>query len=414
MEIVIVKKSLKYFGCLMVLPACASAQSNVTLYGLIDSGINYTNNVQTARTAAGPQGAHQFAMIEGGSAGLQGSRWGLRGTEDLGGGLKALFVLENGFYSNNGTLNQGGAEFGRQAYVGMSHATFGTVTLGRQYDPVVDFYGPFLAAPQWGGYMASHPSDLDNALNSRRINNSIKYRSATYRGLTLEAMMNLGGTAGSFSSNWIWGAGAGYVAGPFSIGAGYLNIRNPNTSFFGANPNAGPATSNNLGSFGSATSAESNPVFAGYASAKRLEIAGVGAGVNIGAANVNLAYSNTRFEDLGSNSGPNTLGYRGTAAFNNFETNAKYQFTPALLAGIAYDYTRNGGAGGKGGANYHLFSAGIDYFLSKRTDVYTVAVYEKASGTDSLGQNAVAQVTGLTPSATDKQVSLRIGMRHKF
>ncbi|SAK49022.1 porin [Caballeronia pedi] len=407
------KKSMLRLAVLTALPTAAIAQSNVTLYGIIDSGLNYTNNVQSARTPSGLVGGRQFAMIEGGSAGLQGSRWGLRGAEDLGGGLKALFVLESGFYSNNGALNQGGAEFGRQAYVGMTHSV-GTVTIGRQYDPVVDFFGPFLAAPQWGGYMASHPSDLDNALNSRRINNSIKFRSANYHGLTVEAMMNLGGTAGSFSNNWIWGAGAGYTAGPFSVGAGYLNIRNPNTSFFGANPNAGPTTTNNLGSFGSATAPESNPVFAGYASAHKLEIAGVAAGLAFGAANVNIAYSNTRFEDMGSASGPNTLGYRGTAAFNNVEVNGKYQFSPALVGGLAYDYTRNGGAGGRGGTNYNLFSAGLDYFLSKRTDVYTVAVFEKASGTDSLGQNAVAQITGLTPSTTSKQASLRVGMRHKF
>ncbi|TDY23436.1 putative porin [Paraburkholderia sp. BL6665CI2N2] len=407
------KKPFLSLVVLIGMPGVVHAQSNVTLYGIIDSGLNYTNNVQTARTATGLTGGRQIAMIEGGSAGLQGSRWGLKGTEDLGGGVKALFLLESGFYSNNGVLNQGGAMFGRQAYVGLSNA-IGTVTLGRQYDPVVDMYGPFLAAPQWGGYMTSHPGDLDNALNSRRINNSIKFRSANYHGLTVEAMMNLGGTAGSFSNNWIWGAGAGYSNGLFSIGAGYLNIRNPNTSFFGANPNAGPATSNNLGSFGSATSPQSNPVFAGYASANRLEIAGVGAGVTLGSLNVNLAYSNTRFENLGSSSGPNTLHYKGAAAFNNAEINAKYQITPSLLAGVAFDYTRNGGAGGKGGANYNLFSAGLDYFLSKRTDVYTVAVYEKASGTDSLGQGAVAQITGLTPSTTDKQVSWRVGIRHKF
>ena len=402
--------------CLVVLnamPCIAIAQSSATLYGLVDSGINYTNNIQTARTAAGPVGGRQIAMIEGGSAGLQGSRWGLKGREDLGRSLAALFVLESGFYSNNGGLNQGGAMFGRQAYVGLSHPA-GTVTLGRQYDPVVDFFGPFLAAPQWGGYMTSHPGDLDNALNSRRINNSIKFRSASYRGLTVEALMNLGGTAGSFSNNWIWGAGASYAAGPLSIGMGYLNVRDPNTSFFGANPNAGPATSNNLGNAGSASTPESNPVFAGYASARRIEIAGVGAGVTLAALSIGLAYSNTRFEGLGSAAGPNTLRYSGTAAFNNVEINAKYQFAPSLQAGIAYDYTRNGGAGGKGGANYNLFSAGIDYFLSKRTDVYTVAVFEKASGTDSLGGPAVAQITGLTPSATDKQVSLRVGMRHRF
>jgi predicted porin len=136
--------------------------------------------------------------------------------------------------------------------------------------------------------------------------------------------------------------------------------------------------------------------------------------VTFGSLNVNLAYSNTRFEEMGSASGPNTLHYQGTAAFNNVEINAKYQLTPSLLAGLAYDYTRNGGAGGRDGANYNLFSAGLDYFLSARTDVYTLAVYEKASGTDSTGQSAVAQITGLTPSTTDKQVSLRVGIRHKF
>jgi predicted porin len=408
------KASLIKLGLLLSIPSTAFAQSNVTLYGIIDSGLNYTNNVQTGKTSAGPSGGHQIAMIEGGSAGLEGSRWGLRGREDLGGGMKAIFVLENGFYSNNGALNQGGAMFGRLAYVGLSSASAGTVTLGRQYDPVVDFFSPFLAASQWGGYMTAHPSDLDNAKNTRRINNSIKYRSASFNGLSFEGIMTLGGTPGSFSNNWIWGGGLGYTHGIFSIGAGYLNIRNPNTSLFGANPNAGPATTNNLGSFGSATAPESNPVFAGYASAGRMEIASVGSGINAGAFSVNLAYSNTRFINMGSSSGPNTLHYTGVASFNNAEVNARYQLTPSLSAGAAYNYTRNGGAGGKEGANYNLFSAGLDYLLSKRTDIYTLAVYEKASGTDSLGQPAVAQITGLTPSSTDKQVSVRVGIRHKF
>ncbi|WAL85195.1 porin [Pandoraea sp. XJJ-1] len=389
------------------------AKSQVTLYGIIDSGVNYTTNVQTAVSRTGPSGARQLAVIEGGSAGIQGSRWGMRGTEDLGGGNQAIFLLESGFYSNNGVQNQGGALFGRQAWVGLrGHA--GTITLGRQYDPVVDMFGPFLAAPQWGGYMTSHPSDLDNALNSRRINNSIKYRSPTWSGLTVEAMSSLGGTPGSFSTNWIWGGGLHYANGPLSFGAGYLNVHNPNVSFFGANPGSGGTSANNLGSFGSTTSAQSNPVFSGYASANRLEIVGLAAGVALGELNVNLAYSNTRFLDLGSASGPNPLNYRGTVAFNTLELNAKYRVTPALLAGASYSYTRNGGAGGRGGANYHLFGAGLDYFLSKRTDVYTIVAYEKASGTDSVGQDAVAQITGLTPSSTNQQASWRVGVRHKF
>ncbi|WP_172163420.1 porin [Paraburkholderia elongata] len=67
------------------------------------------------------------------SGNIQGGRWALRGTEDVGDGLKTLLVLENGFNVANRKLGQGSDEFGRQAYVGLSLATLGTVTLGRQY-----------------------------------------------------------------------------------------------------------------------------------------------------------------------------------------------------------------------------------------------------------------------------------------
>src|SRR5580658_8842220 len=102
------------------------AQSSVTLYGVIDEGINYTSNVG---------GNREFEMVSGYA---QGSRWGLKGSEDLGGGLKAVFQLENGFNANSGTLAEGGRLFGRQAYVGLSDDKYGTITIGLQYDSVVD------------------------------------------------------------------------------------------------------------------------------------------------------------------------------------------------------------------------------------------------------------------------------------
>ncbi|SAK82848.1 porin [Caballeronia calidae] len=400
-------------AALLVPCLAAHAQSNVTLYGIVDIGINYLNNAQTGRTASGFKGGHQWAVMDGGTGGLQGSRWGLKGTEDLGGGYKAIFLLENGFNANNGTLGQGGAEFGRQSWVGVA-SDYGKVTAGRQYDEVVDFYAPLLAAPQWGGYMAEHPGDLDNASNTRRINNSIKYTSPTMGGFTFAGLYSFGGVAGSFGTNSIWSVGAGYANGPLSIGAGYLNARNPNTSFYGSNPNGGPATTNNLGSAGSATSPQSNPVYAGFASAKSLQIAAIAAAYAIGPATFGVAYSNTRYQDLGSSSGPNPFGYTGTAYFHNAEVNAKWQLTPALLFGAAFDYTKGRGAAGHDGAKYELASLGADYFLSKRTDVYTVAVYEHASGTDSLNQPAVAMITGMTPSTTSNQVAVRVGIRHKF
>src|SRR5690348_3984282 len=104
------------FGwALLSLAACASsashAQSAVTLYGVIDTGVEYVTNV-------GPQKSSVVRMPTL-TASLP-SLWGLRGKEDLGGGLSAVFVLESGFAPAQGTLNQGGRLFGRQAYVGLS------------------------------------------------------------------------------------------------------------------------------------------------------------------------------------------------------------------------------------------------------------------------------------------------------
>ncbi|MEA3130978.1 MAG: hypothetical protein QOF46_2773, partial [Paraburkholderia sp.] len=174
------KKSLLALAALGAFAGVAHAQSSVTLYGIIDEGFNINTN---------SGGKHLYNLSSGV---LQGSRWGLRGTEDLGGGLKAIFVLENGFDVNNGKLGQGGLMFGRQAYVGLS-SQFGTVTLGRQYDSVVDYVGPLEAGDQWGGYIAAHPGDIDNFNNAYRTNNTVKYTSANYGGLTFGGTYSFGG-----------------------------------------------------------------------------------------------------------------------------------------------------------------------------------------------------------------------------
>ncbi|PMY01052.1 porin, partial [Pseudomonas sp. GW460-13] len=77
------------------------------------------------------------------SGGLSGSRWGLRGVEDLGSGLKALFVLESGFGLDDGKSQQGGRLFGRQAYVGLESDQVGRVTFGRQYTSLFDMMANF-------------------------------------------------------------------------------------------------------------------------------------------------------------------------------------------------------------------------------------------------------------------------------
>ncbi|MHB9834614.1 porin [Paraburkholderia terrae] len=376
----------------------AHSQSSVLLYGIIDEGVQFNSN-------AG--GNRQYYMASGE---LNGSRWGLRGNEDLGGGLKALFVLENGFDVNTGKLGQGGLEFGRQAYVGLS-SDLGTVTLGRQYDSVVDFVGFLEAGDQWAGYLGAHPADNDNFNNTNRVNNAIKYTSRNLGGFTFGGMYSLGGIAGDTTRNQIWSFGAGYANGPLVLGAAYLNVRNPNVSFYGSGGTVAPTNGGVPGSnFGS------SPVISGYASARTLQVIGTGAAYTYGASTFGALYSNTRFKGLGdTSSGPvPARGISGSATLNNVEVNFKYQFTPALLVGAEYVYTKGSGPDGVGDVSYHQGALGIDYFLSNRTDIYAVAAFQKASGTDSSGKPAVASLSQITPSSTDRQTALRLAIRHKF
>jgi predicted porin len=395
----------------------AHAQSSVTLYGLIDEGLMYTNSVQTSSTPGAHNGKSQVALVDGAS-GIGGSRWGITGTEDLGGGLKTIFTLENGFNINNGTLGQGGLMFGRQAFVGLS-APAGTVTIGRQYNTVTDFVFSTSVAGLVPGHLGAHPDDIDDAGHSQRINNTIKFKSATFDGITIGGMYGLGGVAGNFTQKQFWSGAVSYVAGPLTVAAGYTDARNPNLSYFGTGGTSGPATSNNMGSIGSATEAASNPVFSGFSSARSLRIAEGGARYQIGDGTVGAMFSHVNFSNLGdSSSGPNPLGYSGSAIFNDVEINGGYTFGPAFQVAAAYNYLHGasvtGSGGATGGVTYHQGLLSAAYFLSKRTELYAIAIYQKANGRDSLNQPAVASITGVSPSATDHQAVVRLGILHRF
>ncbi|AME28310.1 porin [Burkholderia sp. PAMC 26561] len=204
-----------------------------------------------------------------------------------------------------GSLSQAGDEFGRSAYVGLS-SPYDTVTLGRQYDSVVDYIGGLEAGSQWATYFAAHPGDLDNMNNSNRINNAIKYTSANYSGLKFGGLYSLGGIAGQYSRNEIWSLGAGYVQGPLTLGIGYLDIIDPNFSAVG-NSAQSSATGSNFGS---------NVVISGYASAKSQKVFAAGGAYTIGAATIGGTYSNTQFKKLRGEAGVglNPVEYTGGSA----------------------------------------------------------------------------------------------------
>ncbi len=368
------------------------AQSSVTLYGVIDAGITYNTNVG---------GKSQWAETTGV---VQQNRWGLKGNEDLGGGNSAVFLLENGFDLGTGALGQGSRMFGRQAFVGVSNREYGTVTLGRQYDSAVDYVAQFYGGALWGTPQG-HPADIDNVGNTFRSNNAIKYASRSYNGLKFGGLYGFGGTAGSFSRNQIWSVGGSFVRGPLGLAASYLNVKNPNTSFASSIYASSVASGNYYAA----------PVDSGYASARSFSSFATAAHYILGPVAVGLEYSHVRFANLGdTTSGPNPYGYSGNAVFNIGDVSAKYAISPALSVSAVYSYTVGGAVSGKKSAAYQQLTLGTDYFLSKRTDVYLVGIYQRAGGVDSTNTAAHADICGLSPSSTGSQAYLRAGIRHRF
>jgi predicted porin len=290
--------------------------------------------------------------------------------------------------------------FGRAAWVGAA-TPFGSVTLGRQNEPSADLVGPLVVANQWAGGIGAHPGDTDNLYVNSRVSNSIKFLSQSYHGFRGGALFSFGGTPGAFNNNRIWSVVAGYSQGPLALAASYINTSRPNTALWDGTAGAAPVSPNN------------SPIFSGYTSARTQQVASVAGNYTFGNAKVGLVYSNSRFEDLGSGAAAAPIAaYRGaTAVFDNAEVNFSYQFTPALLMGVAYEYTNSHGAGD---AHYNQANIGGDYLLSKRTDIYLTAAYQRASGTDSTGKAAVAALWPITASSNSHQIVAALGLRHRF
>lgn len=382
------KKTLIVAGILGAFAASAQAQSSVTLYGTLDAGLVYTNN----------QAGH--SNWQQGSGSVSDTYFGLRGSEDLGGGLHAIFTLESGFNLNNGSFSENNTMFNRQAYVGLKSDQYGQLTLGRQYDSVVDYLAPLSAAGSgYGNNLAGHPLDNDNLDNSFSVKNAVKYTSANYAGLQFGGLYGFSNAAGQFSNNRAWSAGASYSNGPLNVAAAYLQLNN------GGSNNTGGAVSSDDGSANLA--------------AELQRTYGVGANYAYGPATVGLVWTHTQLDNLQSANVGGTFigGLSGTNLhMDNYEVNGKYAFTPALSLAAAYTFTNGkvSGSNGSGDPKWHTVSLQGDYALSKRTDVYLEGVYQHASGElGNFGAN-VAAINTLTPSSTANQTAVAIGLRHRF
>ncbi|GGD88123.1 porin [Caballeronia grimmiae] len=386
--------SLAVAGCAAFAASAANAQSSVTLYGLVDAGIAYTNNVQNG---APSHGSSRVALASGN---ISGSRFGLRGAEDLGGGLKAIFVLENGFNVNNGTLGQGGRMFGRQAFVGLTANNYGTVTMGRQYDSMVDFVAPLSGtAGTFGDSGFAHVYDNDNLQHSVRFSNSVKFASVDYAGFKIGGMYAFSNST-SFTVDRAYSAGASYNNGPLRLAAAYLQI---NGSAAASTP-AGAANQN----VAADPSEFRTTAGGGNLTADVQRTVGAGVGYTFGPAAVNFVYTHSQFQNT------NAFGMSsGSAHFDNYELNVKYALTPALSVGLMDTYTDahlNGVAKVGADPKWNQVNAITRYSLSKRTELYAEAMYQHAIG----GNNRAVMYNAGGTSATSNQVMGAVGMLTRF
>ncbi|MFJ9452536.1 porin [Herbaspirillum sp. NPDC101397] len=348
------------FAAVGIQAAPVQAQSSVTIYGLIDTGI-----VVESGGAAG----HVTKLTSGISGG---SRIGFKGTEDLGGGMSALFLLETGFQNDTGALGQGGLLFGRQSYVGLG-GNFGTVTAGRQYTPqylVLSAVDPFGT-----GYAGDAANLMPNTGNgASRMDNTIKYASPNFGGVTGELAYGFGETAGSTKAASQLGAAIGYANGPLNVRLGFHGRNNDTVT---TQTGSGRSTL-------------------------------LGATYNFGPVKLHAAYGINK----GLNSSPlrNTVNPYGTTPIVASTDSADILVGVTVPFGVQHtflaSYIRKND---KTALNQDAdqFALGYRYALSKRTDLYAMYAHIK-------NKNGAPYTVGSSIEAGSGNSAWNMGIRHTF
>ncbi|EOH6072883.1 porin [Burkholderia cenocepacia] len=361
----------------------AFAQSSVTLYGLVDTAIRYQTN-------AAPGGKDLVGMTVGPETN---SRWGLRGTEDLGGGLSAIFRLENQFDAFNGKLSSPNELFGRQSYVGLSSNAYGTVTLGRQYSPLYDSMGEVFDPLTVGDYWQD--SWVWNGIGPYLIvNNAVKY-TVTIDGLTLNALYGFGNQAGSVGLGSTYGVDLSYARGPATLGAGFQQTSV--TSVQGSLVNGGKI--NMLHVSGAYQLTSSVRLLAGWLHSQD-----------------QTGTTDTNMQQAGA---PGLPGSSPNRIDDTFYVGGNWQATGALLFTLAgyYDHARNAerldGTLGSG-INYSATML-AEYSLSKHTEVYGTADFARGNGAFAADYPGSTNQAGIVDGiGRTNNVGVAVGLRQIF
>lgn len=273
-------------ACLAATGAGSLAATNVTIYGMLDLGVVKDS---------GPPGNVSPWKLSSGV--FNGSRLGFKGTEDLGDGLSALFVMEQGFQADTGVLGQGGRGFGRQVFVGLKSVSLGALTLGRQYTA---YDGVMGASDPFGSGGAGRNASLIGARQvgtsvgyyGNRIDNDVVYKSPVINGFSADASYSFGEVANNSRAGRVVGASGGYESGPLYVRAAFQDARDAaGTGYFRNKILGGSYDFGVVKAYGSLSTDEL--VTAGVQTAKAQNIM-VGAAVPVGSGQIMLSYIDKR------------------------------------------------------------------------------------------------------------------------
>jgi general bacterial porin, GBP family len=338
----------------------AHAQSSVTLSGIIDGGLSFTNGV-------GAADKNQWSY---GQANMVVSRLIFSGVEDLGGGTSALFKLESGFLPGTGQMtnmgkptSQGSFLFDRGAWVGLKQDNLGTLSFGRHYTPFIEvLYRSDVSGFEDFGSTANTVFQTRTGFTGFQYtwaSNSVKYQTPTYHGLSASVLNSFGGTAGDFQNERETSAALYYTLGPVSLSAGYIDGNDPT-------------------GLTDATVARAYAVFLNYTGS---------------VFKANLSLENFKDPAIGSNQFYYSAGGR-------------WDVTPAFRFVTDYTYLSDRQNSERNGC---FFKLGAHYLLSKSTDLYLEGGLSRNNSKGTLG---ISSTSPASPGINQRSVVT--GVVHYF
>ena len=397
------KRTAAALAALVVVGSSALAQSTVQIYGIADIGLSHVSRVANPSTAE-PRATGSYSGVDSGL--LQSSRLGFRGSEDLGGGLRATFGLEGAMGVDTGSFTA----FSRRSTVGLAGNAFGDLQFGRRKDFIDEIAEPFSSITPFGTFITRvHSNNLDR-VGGNRANNMIYYSTPRWGGFRANVTYGFGESTAGNSVGQSLGVGAIYNTEGLGIGAGYW------TSKLGtaAAPSSDQGAPNGAGCSNLALGAAGDTCIRTWMAGARYKAGGwhvhgtysrvaqpliknsAGAAPSF-SANFTRATGSTPFTAGGSNNDRTSIIDLGTEYASGL-----WKVKGSIIRS-SYHFI---GASHEG--RLTQFTLGGEYYLSKRSTLYATAARQSASAMYSPGILAGA------PGADNGTVALGAGIRHTF